>query len=413
FLIRLFQAPTRIIIMAQFSLATLAGMGIDIWTKPVGRRLYWLHLLIAAAVAMLFSAFIFWLVNKSFYPTITISVIILSLEAILFGFVLQSKPERNDGGIFHSQKWIRWEWMVGSFFILDLIIFQWGLNPGINSAIYNSIDFSNSPIKIMDKRGIILPEDEYLLKFKDYFRFDAFQPESDWEGLRKSWIPNLNLLDSIAMVNNFDPFVPKEYADWIAAIGNAQKGSNENLLKRLLKLSAVGWIAERAETGKADITPFSGLNRVSFYPCAEMIQNNDEIARRIMDMSQTIEDKLLILSRKSDLNGACKNNPNVPFANIQTIRESPNELIYTITTEHEGWLVLADVYYPGWVAKLNGKPIEIYQANYLFRAVYIPSGYNEVQFSYRPFSFKLGAAISIITILGMFVLYQRKHNAHR
>jgi hypothetical protein len=63
-----------------------------------------------------------------------------------------------------------------------------------------------------------------------------------------------------------------------------------------------------------------------------------------------------------------------------------------------GFLVLNDVNYPGWQAFVDDQPSEIYQANYIFRAVYLPAGRHTVEFVYRPLSLYVGSAISLTTL---------------
>jgi hypothetical protein len=49
-----------------------------------------------------------------------------------------------------------------------------------------------------------------------------------------------------------------------------------------------------------------------------------------------------------------------------------------------GWVVLNDVWHPYWFAKLDGAPASILRANVLFRAVRVPEGRHEVEFSFEP-----------------------------
>jgi uncharacterized membrane protein YfhO len=55
-----------------------------------------------------------------------------------------------------------------------------------------------------------------------------------------------------------------------------------------------------------------------------------------------------------------------------------------------GKLVLADTLYPGWHAETDGKELSIQLANEAFRAVALPAGKHQVEFSYRPAVFKTG-----------------------
>lgn len=67
-----------------------------------------------------------------------------------------------------------------------------------------------------------------------------------------------------------------------------------------------------------------------------------------------------------------------------------------------GILVLTDAYYPGWKVLVDGAEKTILRANYFFRAVKLAAGHHRVEFIYDPASFKIGLAISLLTI-GIFV----------
>ena len=69
-----------------------------------------------------------------------------------------------------------------------------------------------------------------------------------------------------------------------------------------------------------------------------------------------------------------------------------------ITTESAGILVLADLSYPGWVARLDDRPAALLRADGFFRAVSVPAGSHRVEFRYRPISFYAGAAVSLVCL---------------
>jgi hypothetical protein len=63
-----------------------------------------------------------------------------------------------------------------------------------------------------------------------------------------------------------------------------------------------------------------------------------------------------------------------------------------------GILVLADSYYPGWNAYVDGKPQKILRANLFFRAVVLSQGEHTVEFRYEPQSFTFGLMGSLTTL---------------
>ena len=73
-----------------------------------------------------------------------------------------------------------------------------------------------------------------------------------------------------------------------------------------------------------------------------------------------------------------------------------NELVTIATSaDNEEILVLADSYYPGWKAFVDGREEVIRRANLFFRAVPLPAGNHTVEFRYEPRSFMIGLVISV------------------
>jgi len=69
-----------------------------------------------------------------------------------------------------------------------------------------------------------------------------------------------------------------------------------------------------------------------------------------------------------------------------------------------GFLVLTDVWYPGWVCTIGGKPVPVYRANHAFRAIEVPAGAHEVVFRFEPASYRLGRRITLGALAAVAVL---------
>lgn len=72
------------------------------------------------------------------------------------------------------------------------------------------------------------------------------------------------------------------------------------------------------------------------------------------------------------------------------------------TAAEGGWLVLADTYYPGWRAWVDGTEVPVRRADYAFRAVCLTPGHHTVTFAFESVPLLIGAAITIST--GLFAL---------
>ena len=57
-------------------------------------------------------------------------------------------------------------------------------------------------------------------------------------------------------------------------------------------------------------------------------------------------------------------------ANIKLITNTPNKLEYVFEGQTDQTIVFSEIYYPnGWQAKIDGKTVEHYRANYILRAL--------------------------------------------
>jgi hypothetical protein len=77
------------------------------------------------------------------------------------------------------------------------------------------------------------------------------------------------------------------------------------------------------------------------------------------------------------------------------------------------FLVLSDVFYPGWQATIDGKRTPIFQTNYIQRGIKLPAGEHMVRFEFHPLSFKLGVGITMASFFGGgYWLFRAKRNEY-
>ena len=148
--------------------------------------------------------------------------------------------------------------------------------------------------------------------------------------------------------------------------------------------------------------PFAYLNdnalpRAFVVPESKTMIDPDEI---IKAMQSPLYDpsKSVILETKPAFNPA---NGIYSTPHISTYQN----LKITLEATGPGWLVLTDMYYPGWRARVDGKEADIYKGDFIFRALPLMEGAHKVEFYYISNPFKIGLAITIISLLALFGLY--------
>ena len=70
------------------------------------------------------------------------------------------------------------------------------------------------------------------------------------------------------------------------------------------------------------------------------------------------------------------------FQPAQIVEHTPNQVTVAVDLNHSGYLVVTDVWYPGWRATVDGKPAPVLRANVAFRAIALAEG--NLQYSDTP-----------------------------
>ncbi len=90
---------------------------------------------------------------------------------------------------------------------------------------------------------------------------------------------------------------------------------------------------------------------------------------------------------------------------IEMTSYAPNELHYRYNAATERLAVFSEIFYPnGWHATVDGEPVDLIRADWTLRAALLPAGEHEVVMTFLPDSYRIGAAVSRITSIGLLVL---------
>jgi hypothetical protein len=377
------RAPARTVILADFALAILAGLGLDALMSPLARY--------ARAVLQTLSRSIGWIAVGLAGIGLPVSYFMISLSAYDAGLAHRFSSVMNSvmlGVIL----------LVASSLVLAARRGRW-TNPARVGAVAvvvlavdlvvlgSSVDVEkNDPTVGYNHPAVV----EFLRRDGDPFRIDS-EPAPAWQ-------PDAGAMHAIADIRGiFNPLGLAAYNTYLGGMG--PRGS---ALYNFLNVKYV-----LAEKGKAPgdtsfVLAFDGDPQIDVYrntaalPRAMLIYKSipvtsGEQAWAAIHQPGFEPSREVVVEGGPVLNGT-------PSGGALTIqRLDANDIVLDTTTSAPAYVVLSEVYYPGWRAEVDGRAAKILPANFTFRAVYLEPGTHRVRMFFQLASWTLGLAISAVT----------------
>ncbi|MCX7670558.1 MAG: hypothetical protein N2439_10865 [Anaerolineae bacterium] len=89
---------------------------------------------------------------------------------------------------------------------------------------------------------------------------------------------------------------------------------------------------------------------------------------------------------------------------VEAIRPGPNRLTLQVTANGPAFLVISQVWYPGWEVWLDGRPAAPpWRTDYLFQGVVVPEGAHRIELRFAPRGWRVGwwiAAAGLVALTG-------------
>ncbi len=386
----MFQAPARYMVWVVFSFIILAAVGMDGWIYPSGKGLYWLRLGTAGAFAIAVGAGLGSImlsdVRLTFIKATALAGLLglgVGISALLTRY--RSSPRLN----------LAWQLGVFSLVFFDLLISGWKLNPMVD------IDFYRADPSVVERLGSGSNQKrlymsgglEYFLKFNRFLRFDDYRAYESWSGLKTTMLPNINLLHGIASVNNFDPFVPARYSAWMNLLDRTTEIRKTNMLSRM-NVAKEMVFSGRSPAG-VSFVEIESSGEAAWYSCASFLPADEALLLK-MAQNEFRTDILYVENPDAEATTCFSERDDA----VEVIHHSASEIEIVIGKNRNGWLLLSQVHYPGWTAKIDGQELKTYRGDYLFTAMPVPAGDHSILLKYQPVLFVIGGLLSILMLIG-------------
>ena len=440
--INMLHYPVKFLFLAGFSLALMSGMGCSsLFAKLENREeikgfticLFTMNIVFITALFIgflmeerLFALFKDIYPQTLFHKIIGVEsgflaifkgyswfVILLATVSILLVFTIRGKIAVRTSKV-----------ILMTIVLIDLIFLGKPKDNTIESSLYTT---PNETVKLLKSDS-----SRFRVFSLSYITFGGFMniPKTPFtevfKTLQSFMMPNLSVFFRIDTINEYAAILIKRYYLLFSPVReffrlDKMESWQMNYCKEILSLLNVKYLISSFSLRDKDFKLVRGgkvkmyenlqaLPRAYLVPKAIMLKDDEQVLRAMQEVNFNPRESILITKREYEKGHS--DFPKEEDLPVNTFRGKVKILKYSnncVEIETEGndscYLVLADNYYPGWKVYVNGKKKNILRVNYNLRGVILSRGNNKVLFSFDPLSFKIGASITLLTLLSITAFF--------
>jgi len=148
------------------------------------------------------------------------------------------------------------------------------------------------------------------------------------------------------------------------------------------------------------------------YVARELVRLPD--AAHAYDYLRTAQGRRVAVVTDADLAAANRADlPSVSSGDAEVLGDDDERVLVATRSGDGGMLVVPRVFFPGWMATLDGAATSIVRVDTALVGVVVPPGEHRVELVYRPASLRVGAALSLVAALAWVVLTVVTRGARR
>ena len=368
-----FRIPARCIIIVILSVAVYAGFGVDrlCESRPLTKKY---------SIVLIGSAFLFFCLFKGsrfFHIDVTSREVLLPIALFIITFLL----------------FILIRFQKNLFFVSIMLV----IVPFADLYLTNSPEIPTlSQNQLLQKRHY----EDIFENDQGFYRVNL--PTGRMRGMRFKYFS----------VNGYSPIALKNYYNFVHAMAKVPELLRRHTLSPSLSRPEFAFSSKilgvkYAMSGEELLTAAKVMPRATLVREAVVLpQPEDHIAyikKAEFDPEQTV---LLFSQPGEDRAPITPKDPTSRTDDVVSITTyRPNRIELRTESENNSYLVLSELYYPGWRAYVDGKNVPILRADYILRAIPLTPGKHAVSFLYRPLSFIIGAVITLMTLAFLAFIY--------
>jgi hypothetical protein len=371
------RVPARIIVLADLGLAALAAYGLDRLLRKASPATTWggLGAMAAGIVLLVLGLGQARAVPPDRVTQATTSLMIAAVLLVLAGILTW------------LVRWRRWiAWLLIGLLAIDLV------------ALGSTLEIEmNDPTLGFQHQDVV----DFLRQDASLYRIEA---------TAGAWQPDAALVHGLYDIDGiFNPLGLAPYHAYLAVAKGERGAPLYNLLGAKYVLAPKGQAPgdERLVPVYTDNPQIDVYLNTEALPMAflvyqaHLVYSHTEAWNALFadfDPTETVILEESQIGSQPEIGGR---RSGIESGVIEFVTYGANEIVLAVEMPADGWLVLSEVYYPGWQATVNGGRTEVLRADYAFRAVALASGEHVVRMTFTSRTWKVGLAASGITWAGL------------
>lgn len=394
--------PSRIIFLIVFALTVLASLGLDQFLQIKSKNKVLLLGIILFLILSTIAAITFF--NKGLFPYVNnldpryIALRNLAIPLIFAAFFIAISLSK----FVNAPRFL----IIGVIFSLTLVeLFRFG---------HKFTPFS--------KLSWIFPQTEttkFLAGQTEPFRIMAVD--------RRVMHPNISGIYHIESVDGYDPLYSKDYAQYISVSESQDPGTKlasfnriitpQRFSSNLINLLGVRFILSLDNIDSPDFSLVLREGQTKVYENTKSFPRAffvDEVLKELSPKGEysKLLDQNFDLSKKATSTEYEFKDEDID-SNLQIIKYSAQNILLSTKSEKKRPLIITNLNYPGWQAKIDNERTAIYEVDSIFQLIEIPQGEHNVEFKFKPKSFYNGLYVSAFALMTTFAcsifIWRRKY----
>lgn len=369
--------PTRLLFVVDFSLSVLAAFGFDYLIRSKKREILYPLIFIAF---ILLGLWVFVFFGNEVAKIVSLENVLVAKRNLVFPTVIFAISTVLLLGLMLFQKHNRRFTIMISIIIVVLIAFD------LLRFSFKFTPFTDKNYLFPNTRVI-----SFLQKQQGEFRIMTTDSQI--------FPPNFSSVYRLQSADGYDPLYLLRYGELIAASERKKADINppfgfnriitpHNYDSKIMDLLGVKYVLSLSDLDSSKLKKVFQEGETRVYENKDVLPRAFFVGKTIFSASKNTTIKLILNDNFDPLNVAIVEDSSFPYAKgrndwgigkAEVVYYSPNKIIINTDNQEEGFLVLADSFYPTWHVKIDTEE-KIYLTNFTLRGVIVPKGKHTIWF---------------------------------